>query len=936
MTSATSRLLRWCSGDTLDEHELLLYVLLRFNFSERPFHARRADTPVYSSIIKCINHVYGQSYTTQQLYGYLRDSTRKSSGVGKYRGVFRWTTFASQARCVIETCELIVRKVMHGEVVEEDVIELKRVLSNTVLVWLKSVGLQEDVLYDIGLLKAEWNRVKLKHADWRLSEQSNKVFLTCFSEATNRASYEVVLAESLEYEVYLHNRRVDLGEHSWAVPVKAPGDISKLLSDLEDAPVCRGCSYPKYEALVEQRQDQGTFRNHEGEVVAEVEYAGKHPRCIRNSKCSMILSPGKVCCQACLAFDGTLRKDLSRLKHRTEESRVRTPFAHLSHNELVERCRSSSIAKKRDQRQLDRLVEKQKEMIELKNASSFAPMLSDLEQGLSGIKERLDNPRCRWKDCNCVKSDINALISHVTTTHIARQEDSSQLRPVYTCQWEGCSHAPFHKRSHIESHIVTHTGREEDSLFALMMADQAKAVVTPSNQMRWHPVVLRWCLQQHSKSSAQYDRMRDSGFLRLPCGRTLLRYRNFNHPSSGWHDVSLNEQRALFDEFLKNGRGHADRAHYGILIFDEVKIKEGLLWDPRSDELIGFIDYDVKADDDSSSVEKLLATHVLQFQFKSLFSGFIYPCAYFLSSNPASGTIDSLFCKGVEMLYRHGFHVLGVCCDGASSNRSFCNMLADRINPFTKDPFFTFSDPTHIVKKLRNSLAHSGFGRTYSRLLKIDGKYATWDQVKNVFTRDARRTLWCTPLREEHIALNNLTKMRSRLAYDVFDSRVEQEMLRHDADDTVSVRAYLSNVRKIVDVFQSHDRLCDSNDPRLACLQEALDFFVQWKTACSDPKQFMSREAFADLSMTVNALIGLVRFIEKKFAGMGVYVIPSRLNQDCLEQLFGMHRACGGANSNMTAYAYGYQSESLKQTNVVQFNLRDKSRSLPLRQCPQH
>ena len=34
--------------------------------------------------------------------------------------------------------------------------------------------------------------------------------------------------------------------------------------------------------------------------------------------------------------------------------------------------------------------------------------------------------------------------------------------------------------------------------------------------MRWHPMILRWCIYLKGKSSSTYDSLRNSGFINLP------------------------------------------------------------------------------------------------------------------------------------------------------------------------------------------------------------------------------------------------------------------------------------------------------------------------------------------------------------------------------------------------------------------------------------
>lgn len=149
--------------------------------------------------------------------------------------------------------------------------------------------------------------------------------------------------------------------------------------------------------------------------------------------------------------------------------------------------------------------------------------------------------------------------------------------------------------------------------------------------MRWYPLILKWCLRMYSKSHSIYSELRESGFLKLPSGRTLSDYKNFCSSKSVWQISVLEGMRNNFIEKKISGVGK-----FGCLLFDEVKIKEGLLFDPSSWELVGFIDLQVDSDSGTesiatttSTVQENLATHVLQFYFKSMFTNF--PVLIFLT-----------------------------------------------------------------------------------------------------------------------------------------------------------------------------------------------------------------------------------------------------------------------------------------------------------------
>lgn len=78
----------------------------------------------------------------------------------------------------------------------------------------------------------------------------------------------------------------------------------------------------------------------------------------------------------------------------------------------------------------------------------------------------------------------------------------------------------------------------------------------------------------------QIRRLRDAGFC-LPSATTVAEERKFGVSQSGWSREIVQEMKAAFNvEKPSQGR-------HGIISFDEVKIKEGVVQDPHTGRLIG-------------------------------------------------------------------------------------------------------------------------------------------------------------------------------------------------------------------------------------------------------------------------------------------------------------------------------------------------------------
>ena len=124
---------------------------------------------------------------------------------------------------------------------------------------------------------------------------------------------------------------------------------------------------------------------------------------------------------------------------------------------------------------------------------------------------------------------------------------------------------------------------EEGSFRRIFWEQQLEALkVKDSRQIRWLPAMIRWCLHLRFKSSGAYRSLRESGAVVLPSERTLIDYTHWCKRGAGFiPDV---------DELLLKEIGDLgeERRKYVVLCFDEMKIKENLVFDKHSFSLVGF------------------------------------------------------------------------------------------------------------------------------------------------------------------------------------------------------------------------------------------------------------------------------------------------------------------------------------------------------------
>ena len=123
----------------------------------------------------------------------------------------------------------------------------------------------------------------------------------------------------------------------------------------------------------------------------------------------------------------------------------------------------------------------------------------------------------------------------------------------------------------------------------LFWEEQQKYVQSSSkSSIRYHPMIIKYCLNLAAKSSSTYSDLRydsksGSGILLLPSLRTLRDYKNYIKPTRGFNPAVIKELATKTSSFQPMER-------FVSIIFDEMKIQEDLVWDKYSGELIGFVD----------------------------------------------------------------------------------------------------------------------------------------------------------------------------------------------------------------------------------------------------------------------------------------------------------------------------------------------------------
>lgn len=103
----------------------------------------------------------------------------------------------------------------------------------------------------------------------------------------------------------------------------------------------------------------------------------------------------------------------------------------------------------------------------------------------------------------------------------------------------------------------------------LFWQQQKKLLTRSSTGVRYHPMVIPYCLSLATKSPACYEELCKSKILVLPSQRTLKDYRNCIRPKARFQEEVIEELKDLTNSYF-------DVQRYIVLLFDEMKIMSNL------------------------------------------------------------------------------------------------------------------------------------------------------------------------------------------------------------------------------------------------------------------------------------------------------------------------------------------------------------------------
>ena len=362
------------------------------------------------------------------------------------------------------------------------------------------------------------------------------------------------------------------------------------------------------------------------------------------------------------------------------------------------------------------------------------------------------------------------------------------------------------------------------------------------------------------------------------------------------------------------------------ICIDEISLKTNLIYDISADEVLGFVDLG------ASKKCELIATSALVVMACGIADKWKQPLGYFLVHESCKSIdVKRILFDAIDKLDSIGLKVVCVISDLGSNFQQLTRELGVTptqpwfLTESGKKIFFLY-DPPHLIKAVRNNLMKYDF--------HFGVKIASWQDVKNLYDRDSLMSIRCCPkLTEKHINPNGFTKMKVKLATQVLSHTVAAAISTY-----VSLGALPASAAGTAEFITAFDKIFDClNSSSLKSAQGKLyrkalsDSSAHLKFLTDEAIPFLSslkvinRTTGADATNNLRCLKGfqitlhgiLALWSELKSVHSFKFLLTRRLNQDPLENFFGVVRQQGGNSDNPTPAQFGTAFKKLFYDNFL-------------------
>lgn len=340
-----------------------------------------------------------------------------------------------------------------------------------------------------------------------------------------------------------------------------------------------------------------------------------------------------------------------------------------------------------------------------------------------------------------------------------------------------------------------------------------------------------------------------------------------------------------------------------VLCADEMSIKSNLYYNISKDEIIGFNESNNRKTYDP-------AKFVLVLMIRGINCNWKQPIAYFFISNSCTGfDLQDIIFSSIFKLQNIKINVKAFISDMGSNFIGLSNKL--QVSP--ERPYFEVNnhkivyifDPPHLLKATRNMF--------YQHNFMFNNELIEKKHLVSFFNEDSKNNLRTAPkLTYSHIFPGPFEKMRVYLAAQVFSESVMSAMLVYLEssrlpDTSLPTINFIKNMDKLFDIFNStrrpglknFNRPFKNTDAQMSHLKFMENFFKQLQVFDKKTHVEVTRRMkfIRGWLISISGIFQLWESLKVTNTDDSYVLYTNRINQDCLENLFGTFRTQHNGNN---------------------------------------
>lgn len=394
--------------------------------------------------------------------------------------------------------------------------------------------------------------------------------------------------------------------------------------------------------------------------------------------------------------------------------------------------------------------------------------------------------------------------------------------------------------------------------------------------------------------------------MQLPSLKTLQRLlKNF--------PIETGIHRKVINILKKKANNFPSEDKYCTLLFDEMALKKRCIYNDVTETIEGYEDF---GQGENMGRRDRVADHALVFMMQGIRIKYKQPVAhYFVTKTISAEKLTAIIKQVISALTDAGFNIIATVCDQAPTNIGALNLLKTLNGQPTDDNFFfghenqkvyIMYDVPHLFKSIRNNFFNGG-------IFKLNNSIAKWQHLEEAEELNRNNFLNFTKLTKTVVKPTYKIKMRVKYAAHALSNTtaaiLKMMAWRHDkSDEVLQTAAVVEELDKLFDCTNGPSSHKDIKRGIRQNVSKDSNHIEKWNYY----KDILKKGEFLNDKMQPLRNVRCLKGFEMSLQSLkdiwstlqskpGFHYLNLRqLNQDSLENFFGLIRQHSPTNKNPT------------------------------------